>query len=186
MIHDTWSTIVFFYPIFGRNQLQRVFSVQWIPFRMNRTLKLLSWRGWASDRFCGSSTDYWWFDQLKSKYVMLVVKWVVKWMLNDKLLWNGLFFASDSSLFPSISCSHWTSFDKKATSNWQQPLLRALDVARGAPQAGVPSYAESSLPGSPGNLSATEHVMAAEVLKTIHNRKKHEKTQKGAMKVINK
>ena len=92
MIHDTWSTIVFVYPIFGRNQLQRFFSVQWIPFRMNRTLKLLSWRGWASDRFCGSSTDYWWFDQLKSKYVMLVVKWVVKWVLDDKLLWNGLFF----------------------------------------------------------------------------------------------
>ena len=69
------------------------------------------------------------------------------------LLLNGLFFVSDSSLFPSLFCSHWTSFDKKATSNWQQPLLRALDVARGAPQAGVPSYAEASLPGSPGNLS---------------------------------
>eukprot|EP00435_Cladocopium_sp_Y103_P029428 s2677_g7.t1 len=35
-----------------------------------------------------------------------------------------------------------------ATSNWQQPLLRALDVARGAPQPGVPSYAEGSLPGA--------------------------------------
>lgn len=67
--------------------------------------------------------------------------------------------------------SHWTR--KKATSHWQQPLLRALDVARGAPQAGVPSYAEGSLPGSSGESAGTEHVMAAEVWKTSHSRKEH-------------